>query len=88
MPSSKGWVLFKMHRGTTVHFHTGIVRKTGNLGVHKVGSMVPGPRKAQGHEEQGNQEMADLTVKHSLIINTSSFLSSANLNLHNSKFPF
>lgn len=58
MPSSKGWVLFKMPRGIPVH--TGIVRKTGNLGVHKVGSRVSGPRKAQGREEQGNQEMGQI----------------------------
>lgn len=98
MPSSKGWVLFKMHSGTIMHSQTGIVRKTGNMtetmGNRSGGSQsgLHGPRSEESIRGVRSREIRKWGrfdgETQSLIINTSSFLSSANLNLHNSKFLF
>lgn len=96
MPSTKGWVLFKIHSGTTTHSQTGIVRKMGNMtetmrnrsGGSK--SALHGPRSEESIRDVREIRKWDRFdgETQSLIINTSSFLSSANLNLHNSKFLF
>lgn len=87
-----------MHRGTTVHSYTGIVRKTGNM-TEAMGNRsrasqngLHGPRSEERIRGVRSREIRKWNrfdgKTQSLIINTSSFLSSANLNLHNSKFLF